>query len=215
MSGNCRKQRGVGNGTGGHSGPAAPDRREASRNMAVLRVAVLIRGETRQLCLVRNISPGGLMARIFSDVAAGDPVEVELQADRRISGRIAWTQDGHAGLQFDRPIDIGDVLTPPALKAGWRLRMPRLPVDRLAMIRSGAEISFASTRNVSQGGVQVISERPLERGLAVVVTLEGFRPIEGVVRWQRDGCCGISFNQVIPPADLSRWLASSPDGHRQ
>jgi len=40
----------------------------------------------------------------------------------------------------------------------------------------------------------------------VGATLEGFRPLPGVVRWAADGTCGISFNGLIPFADLIDWL---------
>ena len=43
-------------------------------------------------------------------------------------------------------------------------------------------------------------------GEEVVITLEGFRPLPGVVRWAADGTCGISFNGLIPFADLIDWL---------
>jgi hypothetical protein len=81
-------------------------------------------------------------------------------------------------------------------------------VDRLAMIRAGSDISFASTRHISQGGVRVVCERPLAKGTPVVLTLEGFRPLQGMVRWNRGGCCTISFDRMVPPGELERWLAS-------
>jgi hypothetical protein len=185
------------------------DGRAGLRHSAVLRVAVLVRGgDSRQLCMVRNIATEGLMVRVFSDVEPGEPIAIELRADRQLAGRIVWIRDGNAGIRFDRPVEITDILAPPPPKPGWRMRLPRLQVDRLAMIRSGSEISFADARCISQGGVRVVCERPLENGTPVILTLEGFRPLEGVVRWNRDGFCGISFNQVIPPGDLNRWLAS-------
>jgi hypothetical protein len=190
--------------------PAAPEseRRTDPRHAAVLRVGVLVRGDSRQLCLIRNIAPGGLMVRLFCDVEPGESVAIELRADRPLAGRIAWNRDGHAGIRFEQPVEVGDILAPPPLRPGWRARMPRLAVDRLAMIRAGSDISFASTRDISQGGVRVICERPIEKGTVIVLTLEGFRPLDGVVRWTRDGFCAISFDRMIPPGDLSRWLAS-------
>jgi len=196
--------------SGQSSSPAAPEseKRAQTRTPAVLRVGVLVRGDSRQLCLVRDIAAGGLMVRLFCEVEPGEPVTIELRADRPLAGRIAWSRDGHAGIQFDQPVEVADILAPPPLRPGWRARMPRLAVDRLAMIRAGSDISFASTRDISQGGVRVICERPIEKGTAIVLTLEGFRPLDGVVRWTRDGYCAISFDRMIPPGDLSRWLAS-------
>jgi hypothetical protein len=39
-----------------------------------------------------------------------------------------------------------------------------------------------------------------------VLTLENFRPVQAVVRWQKDGVAGIRFNQVLPFDDLMTWL---------
>ena len=74
------------------------------------------------------------------------------------------------------------------------------------MIRAGSDISFASTRDVSPGGACLVCERPIDEGTAIVLTLEGYRPLDGVVRWNRRGYCGVSFDRPIPPGDLNRWL---------
>ena len=130
---------------------------------------------------------------------------IEARPGRRLDGRVAWTRGDEAGIEFDRAIDLADAF---AATAGRRPRRCRLAVDRLAMIRSGADISFASTRDITRGGIRVVCDRPLPKGAEIVLTLEGFRPLEGVVRWERNGYCAISFNQAIPSGDLTRWLAS-------
>ena len=43
-------------------------------------------------------------------------------------------------------------------------------------------------------------------GAHVVLSLEKFRPVHGVVRWCQDGLAGIAFNQVIPFHELMGWL---------
>jgi hypothetical protein len=173
----------------------------------VLRVGVLVRAGTRQLCLIRRLSPRGLMVRLFSDVELGEAVVIELSEARRPSGRIACVAVGDAIIRFDRPADIGGILAPRIPRPAGPRRVIR-EVDRLAMIRAGSDISFASTRHISQGGVRVVCERPLAKGTPVVLTLEGFRPLQGMVRWNRGGCCTISFDRMVPPGELERWLAS-------
>ena len=39
-----------------------------------------------------------------------------------------------------------------------------------------------------------------------IATLDGLRPMAGVVRWARDGQYGISFLQVIPIGELCDWI---------
>jgi hypothetical protein len=185
----------------------AGDRRRDIRHLTILRVGTVIVGERRELCLVRNISAGGLMAIVYTPLQTGDRIAVELKTNHQIPGTVTWTRENTVGVAFDEKIDVAEVLSGAAmLDNGWRPRMPRVPVDRLATLRAGARTYWVSTRDISQGGVKVEADQPIEIGGETVVTLENFRPITGVVRWRKDNVVGISFNQVIPFHELGRWL---------
>ena len=186
------------------------DRRRDIRHLTILRVGVVVVDERRELCLVRNISAGGLMALVYSRYERGQPIAIELKTNQQIGGRVTWTRDSSIGVEFDDKIDVAEVLSNPAmLDNGWRPRMPRVPVDRLATLRAGARTYWVSTRDISQGGVKVEADQALDIGGETVVTLENFRPIVGVVRWRKDNVVGISFNQVIPFHELTGWLTQS------
>ena len=73
-------------------------------------------------------------------------------------------------------------------------------------LRAGARTYGVSTRDISQGGIKIDIDERLDEGQPAVLTLEGFRAVEGVVRWYQDGVCGIAFNQVIPFRELMTWL---------
>jgi hypothetical protein len=88
--------------------------------------------------------------------------------------------------------------------------MPRVEVDRLATLRIGARTYGINTRDISQGGAKIETDEPLPVGSPIVLTFENLRPITGVLRWYQDGQCGVSFNEVIPFAELIAWLRS-PD----
>ena len=183
------------------------DRRRAERQLTILRVGIIEIEGVRELCLIRNVSAGGMMAHIYAPVRQDQAVAVELKSNQRIAGRVVWTSDGNAGIAFDSPVDIAGLLAnPPQLANGWRPRLPRVEVDRLATLRAGAETRWVQVRDVSQGGVKVETERPLEPGTGVVVTMEHFEPLHGTVRWYRDGACGIAFNQLVPFDRLIAWL---------
>jgi len=184
-----------------------PDRRRQTRHMTILRVGTLIIDGRRELCLIRNISAGGLMAHVYSPLAIGQKLSVELKTNQRITGNVAWVEGANIGIAFDEPTDVEELLaTHSGLEAGWRPRLPRVEVDRLAMLRLGATTYGVSTRDISQGGVKIETDRAFETGDEVVLTLDKFRPIHGVVRWYNDGLCGIAFNQVIPFHELMGWL---------
>ena len=62
------------------SPPASPDRRTGERHLSLLRVGALVIGDRRELCLIRNISAGGMMIRPYSTVAVGTRVSVEVRS---------------------------------------------------------------------------------------------------------------------------------------
>jgi hypothetical protein len=191
--------------------PRPPERRRAARHLTILRVGLLASGSTRELCLIRNISGGGLMAHVYSERPKGERVSIELKTNQVVEGQVVWSDQSNIGIEFFEPIDVEEMLSSQAaLDAGWRPRLPRIEVDRLATLRCGARLYGVNTRDISQGGVKLETDQPLEIGRDVVLTMEKFRPVAGVVRWCRDGTAGIAFNQLIPFSELMAWLR--PDG---
>lgn len=187
--------------------PTPSERRRQERHIRILRVGVLFFETRRELCLIRNISSGGLMAHVYSAVKPGERVTVELKTNQQVSGKIAWLDGSDAGIAFDAPVDIVELLAnPPVLDNGWKPRRPRVEVDRAATVRAGARTRWVRTRDISQSGVKIESDQPLEVGGDVVVTLEHLGPIAGVVRWQDGPVSGIEFNQLIPFGELIDWL---------
>jgi hypothetical protein len=191
--------------------PRPPERRAEARHLTILRVGALIGPAGRDLCLIRNIAAGGILAHVYSHYSIGDRVEVELKSNHSISGAVIWIEESNIGIEFDEPVDVADMLSSQtALDNGWRPRLPRIEVDRLATLRCGARLYGVNTRDISQGGVKIECDHPLETGREVVLTMEHFRPIQAVVRWCGGGTAGLSFNQLIPFHELMTWLKGKP-----
>jgi len=187
--------------------PPPPERRHEARHIKILRVGAIFIDGRRELCLIRNISAGGLMAHVYSNVHPGQPVSVELKSNQRVAGHVVWVRDSNAGIAFDSEIDIAEFLANPAtLDNGWKARAPRVEVDRACMLRAGGRTYSARTRNISQSGVKIDVAAALEPDTEVMLTPENFRPIAGTVRWQQGRACGIAFHQIIPLAELVAWL---------
>lgn len=189
--------------------PQPPDRRSTERHIKILRVGTIVVDGRRELCLIRNISAGGVMAHVYSQLTPGQRVSIELKTSQPVAGRVVWTRGGNAGIQFDTSVDVAELLaTPQGVDNGWRPRTPRVEIDRMATLRVGARTCWVHARDISQSGVKIEAEadEAPAAGDEVVITLEGFRPLAGVVRWAADGACGISFNGLIPFGDLIDWL---------
>jgi hypothetical protein len=183
--------------------PAADDRRTGQRYTTLLRVGVIETAAGKELCLIRNISAGGLMAHTYSDIAAGTRAEVELKTGQQVSGTVIWSNQSKVGIQFDAPIDVAELLT--ACTSSRRPRMPRLEVDCFASVRVGARTYRGRACDISQGGVKLKLEAVIPDGEAVL-TMPGFSPIPCVVRWSDGEMAGLCFNQLIPLGELIPWL---------
>jgi hypothetical protein len=189
--------------------PQPPERRSSERHIKILRVGTIVVDGRRELCLIRNISAGGVMAHVYSQLTPGKSVSIELKTSQPVIGRVVWARGGNVGVQFDTPVDVAELLAmPQGVDNGWRPRTPRVEIDRMATLRVGARTCWVHARDISQSGVKIEAEADYAptAGEEVVVTLEGFRPLAGVVRWSADGVCGIAFNGLIPFGDLIAWL---------
>lgn len=186
------------------SPPRPADRRESERQLTLFRVGSLMIGERRELCLIKNISAGGMMIRAYCTIEPGTGVSVELKCGEPVKGSVLWVETDSVGVAFDEPVDVVELLT--TSMKGPRPRMPRIEVDCVASIRTGADVHRMVARDVSQGGTKIETEIELGVGDGVIVTLPGLEPIAGVVRWSDSGCYGVTFNRVIPLPELVGWL---------
>ncbi|HET7816302.1 MAG TPA: PilZ domain-containing protein [Sphingomicrobium sp.] len=184
--------------------PAPSDRRESERQLTLFRVGSLVIGDRRELCLIKNVSAGGMMIRAYCAIEPGTRVSVELKCGEAVAGSALWVEGETIGLAFDEPVDVVGLLA--TSMQGPRPRMPRIEVDCVASIREGATVHRVMVRDVSQGGIKVATEKALGVGADVMVTLAGLAPVAGVVRWSESGCYGVTFNRVLPLPLLVGWL---------
>ncbi len=190
---------------------AVVERRADVRHVAVMRVATLHTMHGEVLCLVRNISEGGLKARIWSRLDIGDPLTTEFKSGHHVRGRVVWQADDHVGIQFNETGNVGAILGGDEDPApGSHPRAPRVHVERLGRVRSGARYHSIMLRDISQGGAKVLlaPEDRWERGEpSIVLTLAGLPPIEGRLRWHKEEVAGLTFNTPLPLDLLARWVA--------
>jgi hypothetical protein len=181
------------------------ERRRNTRYTTTMRVGTMTTETGSQLCLVKNVSAGGLRAQVFSPVPVDTYAHIAFKTGQRAAGTIIWVKDDHIGLKCARPIDVEELLTSSsALPAGHSVRLPRIDIRRRATLRIGSLIVRGETLNISQGGCKLAFEREIELGEAVV-SIVGLYPIRGVVRWRDENCAGIEFNELIPLSRLAAW----------
>ena len=164
-------------------------------------------GSVRRACWVKKISAGGAVLGCDHDLALGDRLELELMSGEQLAGRVAWRRGGEVGLSFDTQIDVFAIIAQDIVsQPGERRRMPRVELACPALLETGGRTEYATTRDVSQGGVKLDVPFALTPEQKVIVTLEDLRPVEGVVRWSDGNVAGIAFLPELKWQELMLWL---------
>ena len=184
--------------------PSPDDRREGDRHLTLYRVGSIIIDGRRELCLIKNISAGGMMIRAYCEIACQTRVSVELKSGHPVDGVVSWVRNSSVGITFDTPVDIIDLLS--ASMEGPRPRMPRIEIDCVASVRDGSAVHRMRVRDISQGGLKMECAAVLATGANIVISLPGIEPQPSVVRWLQAGFTGITFNRLLALPVLVAWL---------
>lgn len=187
--------------------PAPSDRREGARHLTLFRVGAMTVDGRRELCLIKNISEGGMMIRPYCDLAEGTPLIIELKTGYSVPCTVSWRCDESVGVEFATPVDVVEILS--TAQEGPRPRMPRIEVDCFATVRDGGRVYRMRVHDVSQGGVKLESAVIVGPGADLVVSLPGLDPQAATSRWNEDGFLGVTFNRLLPLAELVNWLRAT------
>lgn len=187
--------------------PKPGDRREGERHLTLFRVGSITMGERRELCLIKNISAGGMLIRAYCPIPTGTALSIELKSGQPVAGKASWVDGQNVGVAFDQAIDVIDILS--ASADGPRPRMPRIEVACIATVRDGASIYRLPLCDISQGGIKAKGDPMLEHGCDLVVSLPGLEPQPAALRWRQEGHLGISFNRLVPLGELVAWLQAA------
>lgn len=187
--------------------PAPDDRRGVERHLTLFRVGSMLVDGRRELCLIKNISGGGAMLRLYTGgLSVGQHLTVELKCGQPLRGTVAWVREPNVGLVFPEPIDVVAMLS--QNEEGPRPRMPRIECSSFVTLREGASIVRGRACDISQGGVKVETPVVFSPNAPVVVTLPGLPPQQGIVRWSDGGYSGVTFNRLLSLPTLIDWLRS-------
>ena len=77
--------------------PDPVERRDGERYLTLFRVGSVMIEDRRELCLIKNISAGGMMIRPYCKLEPGTAVSVELKRGEQIPGTVNWVRDDSAG----------------------------------------------------------------------------------------------------------------------
>jgi hypothetical protein len=187
--------------------PRPNDRRVDERLLAMLPVAKLVMDHGQDLCVIRNISAGGLMAQTTASHPVGTKVRTEFSSHQHLPGQIVWTRETSCGIKFDQNIDLRELLANrPTRRHGERPRPPRLDISCNAELLVEGTLYRTEVKDISLGGLNVAISDWNCVNKEVHVTLESLRPIKGTIRWYKNGYAGIVFKRPLAFEDLAEWM---------
>lgn len=114
-----RQKNNRGNGLGGcmtkecaqERAEQSTERRSSARVATVFRPVIIDTEHLSSFCLVRNLSPFGLMGKVYTTLLHGAAISVRFHPALSVEGSVAWSKDGDVGVMFDQPIDVDGVLS--------------------------------------------------------------------------------------------------------
>ena len=195
------------------AGPVASpfriNRRLHHRYAMVMRDGFLHVDGERVPCVVRNISSGGLMARIYRPVEDGKPVKVELASGQLVAGTILWERDWVVGVAFEDDVDVETILAEQWVSEGVegdRRRTRRIKVECPATLKVQLRFYFGKLCDLSPTGARVETRGTLKKTGDAMLALPDLPPLPASIRWVNGRECGVEFKEQIPADALSRWL---------
>lgn len=187
--------------------PLTEDKRSGKRFTLVLRAAKLVAQGREYLCILRDVSQGGVKLRLFHALPDCRPLEIELGNGVRHRIEPVWQRGDLAGFRFVRgPVALPDLLgmTGPFPRRGVRLRA-ELPV-----VVTGADGTHAATlRDISLDGARIDSATIHPLSARLLIQSSQLPAIPGRVRWRKGQAHGLAFERHFALDELARLLAPS------
>lgn len=197
--------------TGEAESHLSDDRRTSQRYVTVLKVGRAVVDGEDQLCLVRNMSRDGARIDLCRDVRENQKIMIELRSDKVVSGTVRWVGDQAAGIQFDEPVEVSDLLQGRSGRSVLRKlpRAPRFLAEARVFLdqeKAGNSVVSGKLINISLHGLCLETNDFVRIDSHVIVRVEGLPPRRGVVRWLARGMIGLHFDMPMGFSDLARWL---------
>ena len=159
--------------------------------VAIMRAAKLICQSGEYVCLIRDVSSGGVKLRMFHRMPNEDHVFLEMPDGEIYPIIRVWQRDNTAGFKFVETVNPAKFL---GQTAGETARMVRIHVSAPAMVYANNAVRPATLSDISQGGAHVQIDTCLPVGQTLILSIDAIGEISGWVRWRRGPSHGIAFD---------------------
>lgn len=189
------------------------DRRASARTTSIYRPVIIEVGDFAGFCLVRNVSPMGMLGTVYAEFAANQPISIDFSPQHHVEGAIVWSRNDQIGVQFAHEIDVLEILR--QLGKGTvdpkTSRAPRLQIQCPVQLSTDEGVIVTDLLDVSQRGLKV-GVSTLKAGAEVTVRLPEFPPQTAIVRWVNSGVAGLNFIRPLDFGKLAAWAIHIQSG---
>lgn len=181
------------------------DRRSAPRVTVLIRPGKLIADGREFLCVVRDVSEGGVKVRLFHLLPSHRQLEIEFDNGERFALKMVWQTGDLAGFSFVDEVDVGLLV---ARQADSRpRRQPRLAVEVEGVLCSSGVRIPVVLRDISQRGASIDCANWLMIDELVRIESDLLPTLHAKVRWRRPPRYGLVFEQTFRIEELARACA--------
>lgn len=191
--------------------PAPRDQREAQRFTLILRAGKIMTAAGEFLCVLRDVSSGGIKVRLFHPLDLSGQCQIELAGGERYALEPVWQDHDHIGLRFaSGPVETSQMLEEAGPFPKRSIRIHLREAIRIALHGGGPPI-LAELCDISQHGAALRCSERLAIGQHFELLSERFGPIGARIRWRRGDRYGLVFQQSFRLDDLARLIAQLQD----
>ena len=179
---------------------AANEQRNAPRFTSLIRAAKLISTQGEFVCVMRDVSTGGVRLRCFHPLPKERVMGLQLQSGETFEIEHVRGDGFEASFRFAAEVPLERLVRDSEL---YPRRPLRLHIAMPLTLRTLAGPIAAVTKNLSQQGCRVQCALPLALAQAVVIESPHLPGIRAKVRWRRDGDCGLVFDDTFCLRDFA------------
>jgi len=181
------------------------DRRNANRVTLLIRPGKLIADGREFLCVVRDLSEGGVKVRLFQPLPEHREIAIEFDHGNRQRMQLVWQSDDHAGFCFIDDVNVDALIA--AHNGSHPRRPPRLHVAVDAVLVTSGLRTPIVLRDISQRGASIECSGWLMIDELVRIESRVLPTLHAKVRWRRPPHYGLVFEQTFRLDELAEACA--------
>lgn len=176
------------------------DQRAEPRSTPVMRTAKLVCQSGEYVCIVRDVSSGGVGLRFFHASPPEERMILHLPTGMTFPVECVWRAKERAGFRFPDRIDLDAFLHQPPAAACPPLT---ISLDTACFLHMGDDTHAGRLASLSTGEAVVISEQTHQQGSELRLTVDGVLTRKAAIAGREDARHSLTFHQPLSIAELA------------